>query len=214
MDDFPSTPDPKRLPFSIPYRYEVLQGDTEITVEIWRRDPLLTYNELIHYIQHLPFNHRELGHVPCVAHIPARYRITDSQENRLVYRQPFSPYTFYNYCVPFHLLDGTLIHTKSNLPVCTTDIFDTFRIYAGDISNAFLDGRDRTPTTFRSMVQQRSRLFFVDGDVFADYFVNGSTLPYPSDLGLFGGDSWLRQRRTADLPRPPVQDFPVSLHST
>ncbi|KAK7017972.1 hypothetical protein VNI00_018482 [Paramarasmius palmivorus] len=190
MPSYPSTHHSERLPFSIPFHYDIFVGNGTTTVEIWRRDPLLTFSELINYLKHLPINHSQLDFVPSVAYIPIRYRFTDSKNNRVHYREPFSPRTFYTYIKEFELRDGRLFHVESGFPVCTSSSFDTFRIYARDVANTFLNSQPQSPYHYNKLVQQRAQLYFVDGETFAEFFINGSPLPCPSELGLLGGDNW------------------------
>ncbi|KAK7015840.1 hypothetical protein VNI00_019046 [Paramarasmius palmivorus] len=188
------------LTLTLPFQRELIYEDETIEFTEHQRDFLLTYDELHTYARRIPYDDEDAydhdGYlvIPAVEYMPRRYRIGADVRNHKdkMSRFPFTPALFYTYFnnITVNYKDE-LVSKSSKRPICTKRPWIVFRDHARILMNSGRVNDGITPNQFVTMVEEFSGMSFIDGEVFANYFVYNIPLPSPNEFGLLGIDSWV-----------------------
>ncbi|KAL0563680.1 hypothetical protein V5O48_018386 [Marasmius crinis-equi] len=174
----------------------------------WKRDPLLTYGEILSYLQTLCAQYYEppvpgVVPVPCVHAMPPRYRMEftpdDDTDPSDLSRSPLNPWNFYQMATSFQLSEGgdILLSRVSGLPMCVRDSFRVFRAAFQHIKsspNPDIAAVVQGPHDILiARIEELSGFSFLDARAYAAFLINGFPALDPVELGLLGADSWLKE---------------------
>ncbi|KAL0568905.1 hypothetical protein V5O48_013061 [Marasmius crinis-equi] len=208
----PRTPKDHRLPLSLPFR-RLLTSATGVVLIVlaWQRDPHLTYSGIFHYLQVLlsePYEPPIPGAIPipCVHAMPSRYRFTvvPNDNTYVAPRSPMNPLSFYRIASQFALSTNRqqLLSPTTRRPFCVRDCFRVFRTVFYEVagsSDPTIVSLARGPwQDLVSKVEQLTGYSFLDAHAYSAFLINGYPELDPIQLGLLGGDSWLKEHENGN----------------
>ncbi|KAK1231130.1 hypothetical protein PQX77_005758 [Marasmius sp. AFHP31] len=178
--------------FAIPFPHQFSGCGVTLRLDRFARDVFATLPEIEYYMKCWPtgFNpNADVFKIPRVG-LPDRYK--DNVD-------PYTIQSFFDYTSNFSIINNALHHTDSALPVCMTDSFITYRHHARKIVPTFNASGAKTSQRFNMLVHETAGMHFVDGLVYARFWVKEIPLPPIAELGLLGDltmDQALRLPRT------------------
>ncbi|KAK1215933.1 hypothetical protein PQX77_021445 [Marasmius sp. AFHP31] len=165
--------------FAINFPHQFQSCGTTIHLDRRARDPFAMLKEVETYINHWPvgFQRDEAVLELPTEGLPFRYK--DNIE-------PYTISTFFDFTEDFFTNNGRLHHLETKLPVSTSNSFNKYKDHGRQITRTFLAG-PRSAERFNNLVQDHAHTYFVDGLIYAHFWIDEILLPPISDLGLIGG---------------------------